>query len=82
MKARTVQYTVRGVPAEVDRALRDRAERQNISINQVILDELTKATVGRKQIADFSDLVGKWQPDKSFDEIVQSQRTIDADDWN
>jgi hypothetical protein len=81
MKPHAIQYTVRGVPAEVDRALRERSKRQNVSINQVILDELTKATIGRRQVADFSDLVGRLQPDPLFDEIVESQRTIDPGDW-
>ena len=83
MKMHAVQYTVRGVPAEVDLALRDRARIQNISINQVILEELTKAVIGRRQMTDFSDLVGRWHADKAFDEInTQSQRTIVPDDWN
>lgn len=82
MKPHAIQYTVRGVPSEVDRALRDRATRQRRSINQVIIDELIKATVGRRQVADFSDLVGRWQPDPAFDEIVGGQRTIDPGDWS
>jgi len=81
VKAHAIQYTVRGVPDEVDRVLRDRAARQKISVNQLIIDELTKATIGRRQIADFSDLVGRWTPDKEFDEIVEGQRTVDPDDW-
>jgi hypothetical protein len=45
----------------------------------VILDELSRATVGLKRKADFSDLVGKWTPDPEFDEIIASQRQIDWD---
>jgi hypothetical protein len=81
MKAHAIQYTIRGVPHEVDRALRERAKRQKLSINQVILDELSKATIGRTQKADFSDLVGRWLPDPVFDEIVESQRQVDPSDW-
>ena len=39
------QYTIRGVPKEVDRVLRQKAEQRGVSLNQVILNELTLATV-------------------------------------
>ena len=51
------------------------------SLNQTILDELTLVTVGRKQRADFADLVGQWTPDPGFDEILATQRQIDWDKW-
>ena len=76
-----IQYTIRGVPAEVDRALRQKAARRQQSLNQVILDELTLATVAGKQRADFSDLVGQWSPDPAFDEILAAQRQVDWDKW-
>lgn len=75
------QYTVRGVPAEVDRALRQKAAQLKISLNQVVVDELTRATIGRARKADFSDLVGEWTPDPEFDEIIASQRQIDWEKW-
>ena len=76
-----IQYTVRGVPREVDRALRRKALQRKQSLNQVILDELAVAAIGHKQKADFSDLVGKWTPDPAFDEILAAQRRIDPDKW-
>jgi hypothetical protein len=76
-----VQYTVRGVPREVDRVLRQRAKQRGASLNQLLVDELTTATMGHPKRADFSDLLGKWTPDGSFDEIVASQRRIDPDKW-
>ena len=80
-KANSVQYTIRGVPAEVDFELRQRAGRQSRSLNQVVVDELTRATIGRPRRADFGDLVGQWTPDPEFDEIIASQRRIDWDEW-
>jgi hypothetical protein len=47
------------------------------SLNQVIVDELTKATIGPRQYADFSDLVGRWIPDPEFDEILEAQRQVE-----
>ncbi|HYL76581.1 MAG TPA: hypothetical protein VEU96_20370 [Bryobacteraceae bacterium] len=80
-KQAQIQYTIRGIPREVDRALRRRAMQRQLSLNQVILEELTASTVGDKKRADFSDLVGKWTRDKAFDEIIAAQRRIDLDKW-
>ena len=76
-----VQYTIRGVPPEVDRVLRDRAFQLKLSLNQVVITELTRATIGRSRRTDFSELVGQWTPDPAFDEVIASQRQIDWDKW-
>ena len=82
MKAQAkVQYTIRGVPPEVDKPLRQKAAKRRQSLNQAIVEELVKATIGRQKKADFSDLVGRWTPDPAFDEIIASQRQIDWDKW-
>jgi len=81
LKHEVVQYTIRGVPAEVDRVLRKKAAQLKISLNQVVIEELTRATIGRTRKADFSDLVGQWTPDPAFDEIIAAQRQIDWDKW-
>lgn len=80
-EAKSIQYTLRGVPAEVDRVLRLKAARRKQSLNQVILDELAVTTTGRQVRADFSDLVGQWTPDSAFDEILAAQRKIDREKW-
>ena len=77
-----IQYTIRGIPPEVDKVLREKAARRGLSLNQAVVEELIGATVGRQKKADFSDLVGKWEPDPGFDEIIASQRqVIDWDKW-
>ena len=76
-----VQYTIRGVPAEVDRALRKKATHLKISLNQLVVNELTRATIGRVRKSDFSGLVGQWTPDPAFDEVIASQRQIDWEKW-
>jgi hypothetical protein len=80
-QAKHVQYTIRGVPREVDRVLRQRAARRRKSLNQVVLEELTRATVGRARKVDFSDVLGRWTPDPAFDEVLAAQRRIDPDKW-
>ena len=81
MRKQAVQYTIRGVPEELDRALRKKASRKKQSLNRLILDELSAAAFGAPKRADFSDLVGKWKPDPGFDEIIASQRQIDWEKW-
>jgi len=80
-KHELMQYTIRGVPAEVDRALRNKAAQLKQSLNQLVIDELTRATIGRTRKADFSELVGQWTPDPAFDEVIASQRQVDWDKW-
>ena len=80
-QASSTQYTIRGIPREVDRALRQKAARQKRSLNQVIVDELTEATIGAKRRTDLSDVTGGWIPDPAFEEIVASQRQIDWEKW-
>jgi hypothetical protein len=80
-QAVSVQYTIRGVPPDVDRALRRKASQRKQSLNQLILQELAAATVGRQTKEDFSDLVGSWTHDPAFDKILNAQRRIDKDQW-
>jgi hypothetical protein len=80
-QARVIQYTIRGIPPDLDYALRRKAAQRKQSLNQVIVDELTAATIGTPKRADFQDVLGKWTPDSAFDEILASQRKIDLDKW-
>jgi len=80
-RSRARHYTIRGVPPEVDAALRQKARQRQQSLNRVVLDELTRAVIGRPIKADFSDLVGKWTPDPAFDEVLAAQRQIDPEKW-
>jgi hypothetical protein len=82
VQASSKQYTIRGIPREVDRALRQKAARQKRSLNQVIVEELTQAAIGAKRKTDLSDVTGGWIPDPAFDKIIASQRQIDRDRWN
>jgi hypothetical protein len=80
-QARDIQYTVRGIPQEVDRALRKKTAQRKLSLNQVVVEELTAVTTGVRKRADFRDITGQWTPDPAFDEIIASQRQIDPDKW-
>lgn len=78
---RRLHYTIRGISPDLDRALRQRAKDSNKSLNQVVLDEMAQAIIGLPAHADFLDLVGKWQADPRFDEVIASQRKIDQSKW-
>lgn len=80
-RAHDIQYTVRGVPHEVDRALRRKAAQRKLSLNQVIVEALTAATIRARKRADFRDVAGQWTPDPAFDAILATQRRIDPDKW-
>ena len=80
-QAREIQYTVRGIPQEVDRALRRKAAQRKLSLNQIIVEELTAGTTAVRKRADFHDIAGQWTPDPAFDEIIATQRQIDPDKW-
>jgi plasmid stability protein len=82
MKAQAAkQYTIRGIPREVDQVLRRKAAREKRSLNDVVVEELTEATIGAKRRIDLSDVTGGWIPDSAFDEVLASQRQIDWDKW-
>lgn len=77
-----VQYTIRGVPAEVDQALREKSRQRGISLNQLLVEELTEATGGEpKRRRSLQHLLGKWQDDPEFDRILEEQRQIDQEMW-
>jgi hypothetical protein len=74
-----IHYSIPGVPAELDYALRAKALQRKQSLNRVVVDELTRSLVARPVKADFTGLVGKWVADPKFDEVIASQRRIDPD---
>lgn len=77
-----VQYTVRGVSPEIDAALRLRARQRGISLNQLLVEELSAAAGGHgRRYRRLRDLGGRWKDDPEFDKILAEQRVIDPDLW-
>jgi hypothetical protein len=81
MSKGTIQYTIRGIPEEVDRVLRERAKGAGVSLNQLVLEELAKVTVGTTKKGDFSEFVGAMHIDEEFQAILDEQRKIDWEMW-
>ncbi|MCI0365500.1 MAG: hypothetical protein L0Y44_09420 [Phycisphaerales bacterium] len=81
---RSRQYTLRAVPAEVDRALREQASRQRRSLNDVALEALARGAGvnGAKQkVRDLDYLIGTWVEDPGFDKAIAEQDQVEPEMW-
>ena len=78
------QYTIRKIPAELDRRLRNLARQRGASLNSVIVECLARQVDldGKEPIYDdLDDLIGKWKPDAKMKATLGDQRKIDKDAW-
>jgi SAM-dependent methyltransferase len=69
-----VQYTLRGVPARVDDALRKEVRRRGGSLNAVAVEAPTRGAGLHSEPLfhdDLDDLAGTWVEDPAFDRTVQ-----------
>jgi plasmid stability protein len=83
-KPASVQYTIRGVPAQVDHALRDRARASGRSINQVALEALALGTGTEVRARrDLSFAAGSLSAaeGRKLEASVASQRRVDKKLW-
>ncbi len=79
-----MQYTIRNVPTSLDAALRQRAQEQGKSLNEIAIEALARGagiSGDRSRKRDLSDIVGTWQNDPAFDEAIAAQDTVDEDLW-
>ncbi len=80
------QYTVRGVPPAVDRALRKRAHRNRRSLNATIVDVLAEWTQttgdGGSDQSIFDQLFGADTLDSDFDDAIDSLSQPDPTLWS
>jgi len=88
----TIQYTIRGIPPEIDARLRRLAKLRNQSLNQVVLEQLSanksnslkKSTLIAKPKVntDFDDLFGNITPlEPEVEAAISSQRVVNPKDW-
>jgi plasmid stability protein len=79
-----MQYTLRNIPSDLDEALRERARREQRSLNEVAIEALrialglSGAPVKRR---DLGDVVGTWVEDPQVEAALAEQRRIDEDLW-
>jgi len=80
---RTVQFTVRHVPTQDERALKRKAAIAGKSLNGVLLEALSREAGVEREITfdDLDRLAGRWQDDPEFDEAILGQHQIDESLW-
>ena len=79
-----MQYTLRNLPEHLDRAIRERARRENKSMNEVAVEALLRAfgMLGERPAQrDLSDVAGTWQADREMESVFEEQRRVDPELW-
>lgn len=78
-----IQYTLRSVPAALDRALRTKAEQERKSLNEVVI-EVLRLGVGMpagELYHDLDHIIGTWKDDPAFHEAIADQDRVDEEMW-
>ena len=79
-----MQYTIRGIPAAVDSALRARARADGKSLNEATVAALAEgagvAAVPRKR-RNLGDIASTWKADKALASALAAQDRVDEDLW-
>jgi plasmid stability protein len=79
-----MQYTVRNIPRELDRALRARARREHKSLNEIAIEAMAAAMgLAERPVKhrDLGDIVGTWREDPDTEAALADQRQLDNDSW-
>jgi plasmid stability protein len=79
-----MQHTLRKIPREVDKALRERARREGRSLNEIALEALARGcglTDEPVKYRDVSDIAGTWVDDPELDAVVADHDRIDEELW-
>ena len=80
----TVQYTIRGIPERINRYLRKKAKNEHKSLNQVIIECITRGlglTEDKVYYHDLDELAGTWHEDPDFDAVIEEMDRIDPELW-
>lgn len=79
------QYTIRNLPRQLDERLRRRTQESGKSLNEVVLDVLCSG-VGLSEEPllhrDLDRLIGSWESDPEFEEVIQMQDQVDTKLWS
>jgi hypothetical protein len=78
------QYTIRNIPSQVDKFLRQKAKAVGKSLNETLLDALKRGAGLSDEVILHHDLdfvIGTWTDDPTFDEITKLQRKVDKGLW-
>lgn len=79
-----MQYTIRGIPAAVDNALRERARAGGKSLNEAAVDALAEGSGmagSRRKRRDLGDIARTWKTEKAVVAALADQDRVDEDLW-
>jgi hypothetical protein len=78
-----MQYTLRNVPPELDRALKARAKQLGKSVNQFAVEALARSVGQPIRVRTLRRMPGKWSKKEAaeFDAFLSEHRAIDEELW-
>ncbi len=78
-----MQYTLRNIPQELDRALKARAKLLGKSVNHVTLEALAHGMQQTLRRRNLRSMPGSWTKTEAeaFEESLANQRSIDHELW-
>ena len=81
---RCMQYTIRGIPAVIDEAVRERAKAEGKSLNEVAVEALADGLgLGDEDVVrrDLSVVGGTWKKDAAVEAALADQDRVDEGLW-
>jgi hypothetical protein len=79
-----MQYTIRGITAQIDEAARERAKAEGKSLNDVALQALASGLgLGDEQVVrrDLSDVAGTWKKDTALEAALAARDRVEGGLW-
>ena len=78
-----MQYTLRNVPPELDRALKAHAKQVGKSVNQVAVEALARSVGQPVRLRSLRGMPGAWsrKDAAAFDRFLSEHRRIDEELW-
>jgi hypothetical protein len=83
-RERARQYTIRSVPAALDRVLRRWARRERKSLNEVALEALRRGAgppEAQPIFTDLDDCIGTWEDDPAVEAALAGQDRVERRLW-
>ncbi len=81
---KTMQYTIRQVPPQIDRLIRQQVKKSHTSLNGVLLSILERGVGAANEPIEYHDLdelAGTWVADPEFDASMEAFESIDKELW-
>ena len=77
-----IQYTIRNVPEDLDKKLRQRSKKRGESLNQTLIQALSSSTKVNSTSGDLDWFYGSGGIGKEELQAFADQRIIDRSAWN